>query len=78
MREIIVCYLPWFMSFFTIAAWYLTGNKVAAGWVVALFSELLWTIWILASGTFGLIPANIVLIIVCIRNFIKWHQESLV
>ena len=73
MEEIIVKYLPWFLSALTIYSMLLAGNKKRGAWLIGLVNQLLWLVWIVLSGAWGLIPMNIALWIVYTRNYLKWQ-----
>lgn len=72
MAEIIKSYMPWGLSAITIYMTILAGNKARNAWLVGLSNQALWLIWIVASGSWGLIPMNIALWIVYGRNHLKW------
>lgn len=76
MVDFIVSYLPWLLSAITIYTMILAGNKRRGAWVVGLVNQLLWAIWIVLSGSWGLIPMNAALWIVYIRNYLKWTEEE--
>lgn len=76
MRDLIVTVLPWILSGVTIAMTWLAGNKHRRAWALALGGQLLWLIWILASGSWGLLPMNAALWIVYYRNHVRWQDEK--
>lgn len=76
MRDAIRDYLPWLLSAITIWMTLLAGNIHRSAWLVGLFGQLLWLVWIVATGTWGLIPLNIALWIVYARNPMKWRREA--
>lgn len=69
-------FMPWVMSCITIWMTLMAGNKHPKAWLVGLFNQLLWLVWILLSGSFGFLPMNIALWIVYGRNHWKWLKES--
>lgn len=73
MKQIIIKYLPYLLSVITAYTMLLAGNKRAGAWLVGLFNQVLWLTWIIVSGTWGLLPMTGVMIIVYIRNYIKWN-----
>lgn len=75
MKEIIIEYLPYVLSAITIYMFVLAGNKSKNAWIIGLFNQFMWVIWILLSSTWGLLPMNIALWFVYIRNNIKWKNE---
>ncbi len=68
--------LPWVISSLTITHVWLVGNKSLKGWVIALFNQLLWLTWVLVSQTWGLIPLNLVLTAMYLRNYLKWQSAT--
>lgn len=68
-------YLPWLMSAITIWMTVLAGNKHPNAWFFGLVNQALWLTWIIATGTWGLLPMNFALWIVYGRNHLKWRSE---
>ena len=75
MQESIATYLPWIISVLSIYTVWSTGNKNKYAWLLSAFSQALWLMWIWASASWGLIPLNIAMWFMSIRNFIKWNKE---
>lgn len=75
-REQITFWLPWLISALTILHTTLIGNKDVRGWAVALFNQLLWTVWVLVSASWGLLPLNVALWVIYTRNYRKWKREQ--
>lgn len=69
-------YLPWVLSIITIYMTVLAGNKHPKAWLVGLIGQALWLFWICSMHAWGLIPMNIALWIVYIRNHVAWRKES--
>lgn len=76
MKDAIVIGLPWFMSAITIYTMLLAGNKNRGAWVVGLFNQIFWFTWIVASGSWGLLPMTIAMCIVYARNHFKWNKPA--
>ena len=76
MTEAVVSYLPWLLSAITIWMTLLAGNKHQNAWLIGLGNQFLWAIWIIASGSWGLIPLNIALWVVYARNHFKWRRKA--
>lgn len=74
MKHLIIVYLPYCLSCVTIWLNVLAGNKKRSAWAVALGGQVLWSVWVLVSGTWGLLPLNIALWIVYARNWFKWGE----
>lgn len=76
MDKIVINYLPYVMSIFTIYIFLLAGNKNKNTWLIALFSQVLWLIWILNVKIWGLLPGHIALWVVFCRNYLKWRNTE--
>jgi hypothetical protein len=76
MSDTIRIYLPWLLSAITIWMTLLAGNLHRNAWLVGLGNQLLWLIWIVVAGTWGLIPLNIALWVVYARNHWKWSRPA--
>ena len=74
MTDAIRVYLPWLLSAITIWMTLLAGNLHRNAWLVGLTNQFLWLIWIVVTGTWGLIPLNIALWIVYGRNHFRWAK----
>lgn len=68
-------YLPWLLSAITIWMTLLAGNKRPSAWLVGLVNQVLWLIWIISSETWGMLPMNIVLAFLYLRNHLKWNSK---
>lgn len=75
MRQLVITYLPWLLSGITIYMTVLQGNLNKKAWVVGLINQLFWTIWIVVSGTWGLLLLNICLWYLYTRNHLKWSRR---
>jgi len=74
MSEAIRTYLPWLLSAITIWMTLLAGNLHRNAWLVGLGNQLLWLIWIVLVGAWGLLPMNLALWVVYGRNHMKWSR----
>ena len=72
MKQLIINYLPYFLSANTIYTMLLAGNKKRGAWAFGLFGQLAWLVWIVLTEAWGLLPMNIALWFVYGRNYIKW------
>lgn len=75
-QQIISEYLPWGLSAITIYMTVLAGNKAKHAWLIGLFNQALWLVWILATSAWGLLPMNAALWIVYARNHLKWTKDA--
>lgn len=75
MRHLITLYLPWLLSLVTIVMTVMAGNKNRYAWAVALVGQVLWLVWIVASRSWGLLPMNLVLWAVYVRNHLQWTRK---
>lgn len=75
LHKLIVEYLPYLLSCITIYQLVLAGNMHKNAWLVGLCNQVLWLTWILASGTYGLLPMNLAVWVVYTRNHFKWGKK---
>lgn len=75
MKAVLINQLPWLLSLVTIASVWMAGDKRRHAWSLGVANQGLWLVWIIASGTWGLLPMTIVLGIVCGRNYLKWQGD---
>lgn len=68
----IVFWLPFLLSAITVWMTLMAGNLHRSAWLVGLCNQALWLVWIVAAGAWGLIPLNVVLWVVYVRNHFKW------
>ncbi len=72
MKEVIIVYVPWLLSILTLTMMWLVGNKNKYAWYVGLGNQVLWLTWIIAVQSWGLLILTLALIVMYIRNLIKW------
>ena len=63
-------------SALTIAASWFYGNKSAAGPWLGIASQVPWNIIMIHGALWGLAPVNIMMLVIHIRNLIKWRKEA--
>ena len=61
---------------FTVIGLYIIGNKKRDGFLVASIGNILWVILGFLSQSTGLIIANVIIIAIYIRGYIKWRNEK--
>lgn len=66
---------PWILSIITIYITVLAGNKHPKAWLLGLFNQFLWLVWIIMTSTWGFLPMNIAFFIVYYRNHVKWTRR---
>lgn len=64
------------MSVITLWMMFWAGNKHPKAWLVGIFNQALWLGWIIYTESWGLIPMNIGMWVICLRNHIKWKSEQ--
>lgn len=67
--------LPWILSAITVYMTILAGNKHPNAWLVGLFNQGLWLVWIVSTMSWGFLPMNIAFWIVYLRNHLKWKTQ---
>jgi hypothetical protein len=73
----IAAYLPWLLSAITVWTMWAAGSGWRHTWTLSLVNQLLWLVWIIASGTWGLLPSNLALWVVSERNRRRWRARRL-
>lgn len=73
MTTFLVFWLPWLLSLITIYTMFLAGSQNKSTWLLALFGQFIWLLWILLSHSWGLLPMNIALWVIYARNHFKWN-----
>lgn len=68
--------LSWILSGITIVMTLLAGNLHRHAWSVGLIGQVLWAVYIVGTETWGLVPLNLTLWVVYIRNHLKWNRVS--
>lgn len=76
MKQALIEYGPWVLSCLTIILTMLQGDKYKNAWLLTLINQALWLAWILLSKTYGFLPLNISMWIICFRNHLKWTREQ--
>jgi hypothetical protein len=69
-------YFSYILSFFSVLSLWLMGNKSIYGMVIGLFSQVLWVIYVIWLGQYGLLIGVFAYTFVHIRNLIKWTKEN--
>lgn len=68
-------YLPWILSGLTILMTVLAGNRHPRAWMLGMINQVLWLAWILVMGAWGLLPMNLALWAVYLRNHLRWSES---
>ena len=76
MKELFIIHGPWIISCITVTLIILQGNKYKYAWLLTLINQAFWLTWIMTSKTYGFLPLNIAMWIVCTRNHIKWIKGN--
>lgn len=71
-------YLPWILSGITIWMTLLAGNQHPKAWLVGLFNQCLWMVWMVAAEEWGFLPLNVTLWIVYLKNHLQWSKSKTV
>ena len=77
MLELIKVWMPWFLSALTIYQNLLVGRKRLSGWVLGMIGQVFWLMWIYADEAWGLLPLNIMLCWVYVKNYRLWKGQQL-
>ena len=61
-------YLAWILSATSIYSTYMQGNGGAYGWKLGVINSCLWILYTILTFQWGLIPLNIFMLAVNVRN----------
>lgn len=63
-------------SIATIASSWFYGSKRTVGPYLGLASQVPWWSLMIYSGLWGLLPVNIMMVVIHTRNVIKWRRDA--
>jgi type IV secretory pathway TrbL component len=69
-------YLGWIISLISIVSMELHIRKRWYGWALSLGNQVLWIIYIVGMGAWGLLPLWAAVVIQAIRGMLKWYEEE--
>jgi len=70
-------YLDWIAGILELYVIYTVGNKNRWGWLLGVLCCFIWILYIVVTkSTYGMLPTLIPVIVINIRNFIKWSEED--
>lgn len=64
-----------FVSSMNIATMWMAGNKHKDTWLFAIGTQLSWLVLIVWQHLWGILPFNLFMWYISIRNHIKWRRE---
>jgi len=76
--EFIIVFFPWILSATTIWMLIKAGDKNKVAWIIGGCNQIFWTVWIVVSGTWGLFPLTVAMVIVSVRNYSKWKKGEII
>jgi hypothetical protein len=65
--------LPWVLSAITLWMTWLAGDKHPKAWLIGLGNQVLWLVFIIAIQKWGLLPMNLGMWALYLRNHLKWR-----
>jgi hypothetical protein len=68
--------MTWILSILTILTLWFVGNKSIWGPIIGFVSQIIWIVYIALTVQWGLLPMEIVLLIVYVRMFFLWRAKS--
>lgn len=68
--------MPWCLSVVTLYMTFMAGNKHPKAWLIGIFNQLFWLLWIYLSNSWGFLPMNIGMWVMYYRNHVKWNKEK--
>lgn len=72
----VIDHMTWAMSVMTIWSSWLAGGKSLLTQKVKLVGQVLWTIWVFGSQTWGLVPLNIAMWFLILRAYTMWKADD--
>ena len=76
MRAALVDYLPWVIGVTHTIQILFALRRTQLAWVVGLFSQLLWVIYIVTAPMWGLLPFNVALWFLYLRGLTPWGSRA--
>jgi len=67
--------IDWAATVLTIIGLYLLGNKRHIGFLVMISANLVWGILAIKINSIAMIVANVVIIVMNLRGYLKWANE---
>lgn len=65
----------WLGSIFVVLSLYLTGQKNKIGWVISIIASCCFVAdFILHDNMYHLIPINVILIVIALKNYREWKE----
>lgn len=68
-------HFTWVLSAATISMAYLSGIRHPRTWEVAMVGQACWSLWIFVREDWGLVPMNVVLWYLYIKNYFQWKKN---
>lgn len=73
MRGLLVDWMPWLvLSPLTLWMTFAAGEMRRNAWAIGIANQLAWLAWIVASEAWGLVPMNLALTALYVRNHVRW------
>ena len=69
-------YFPWVLSAITLIQMWMSGKKYKNSWLVTIINQVFWFVWIRESANWGLLPMNLGILILAIRNHYLWIKQD--
>lgn len=63
-------------SLLTIAGTYYYGNKSPLGPWIGIAAQVPWWLIMVTGSLWGLLPVNVMMLVMHVRNLIKWRKEA--
>jgi len=68
-------YLDWIAAILTLAGVYIIGCKNRWGFIICIFSGIVWCVVAIEAKLYGIILGYAPLIVINVINFIKWGKK---
>jgi nicotinamide riboside transporter PnuC len=70
--------LPYIASSMTLLGMWLISQKRSVGWIVGLINQGIWILFDFMYNAFGLLPLQLVLIVIYTNALIKWRRDEII
>jgi hypothetical protein len=66
----------WGLAPFGLIGMFMTGKKNRWGWLLSIFTQILWITYAICTQQWGFIPGSLAYGFVYAKNFIAWSKEN--
>lgn len=75
-HHFVTTYFQWCLFPISLLGVHLQGKKRTVGWLMSLFTQLLWAIYAIALGQPGMLVGTSFYAAMYVKNWLKWRRED--